>query len=144
MKKLKLALILMAGICAADFGFAQVGINTTTPLSTLDINGNLSVKTITLNGSGSKTLVSDGVYLSLNPLANDQEFQLPSPITYPGRVYMLRNINDTYTAKLTTAAANFFFKGYTTGGVNTIYMYDNHYRTLLVVSDGSNWTLFEY
>ena len=73
----------------------------------------------------------------------DEEFQLPSPITYPGRIYYLRNINNTNTAKLTTAAANFFFKGYTTGGVGTIYMYDNHYRTLMVVSDGSNWTVFE-
>ena len=128
---------------ACIYAFSQVGINTTSPLSTLDINGNLSVKAITLNGSGSTTLISDGVYISLNPQATDQEFQLPSPITYPGRVYFLRNINNANTAKLSTAAANFFFKGYSTGGVGTIYMYDNHYRTLIVVSDGSNWTVFE-
>ncbi len=124
-------------------GYAQVGINTTTPLSTLDVNGNLSVKTLTLNGSGSVTLINDGVYVSVNPQATDQEFQLPSPITYPGRIYFLRNINNTNTAKLTTAAGNFFFKGLTSGGVNTLYMYDNHYRTLLVISDGSNWTVYE-
>ena len=128
---------------ACIYAFSQVGINTTSPLSTLDINGNLSVKAITLNGSGSTTLISDGVYSTLNPQATDQEFQLPSPITYPGRVYFLRNINNANTAKLSTAAANFFFKGYSTGGVGTIYMYDNHYRTLIVVSDGSNWTVFE-
>ncbi|WP_264520132.1 hypothetical protein [Flavobacterium sp. N1994] len=144
MNKLKLILILIVVFCTANFGFAQVGINTTTPLSTLDINGNLSVKTITLTGSSSATLINDGVYISVNPQATDQEFQLPSPITYPGRVYMIRNINNTITAKLTTAAANFFFKGLTSGGVNSIYMYDNHYRTLLIVSDGSNWTVFEY
>lgn len=144
MKKLKLALILMTAFSGLNYGFAQVGINTTTPLSTLDINGNLSVKTVTLIGSNSATPINDGVYISVNPQATDQEFQLPSPITYPGRVYMIRNINNTITAKLTTAAANFFFKGLTSGGVNTIYMYDNHYRTLLVVSDGSNWTVFEY
>ena len=143
MNKLKFLIILIAVICAHNFGFAQIGINTTTPLSTLDINGNLSVKAITLNGSGSTTLISDGVYISVNPQATDQEFQLPSPITYPGRVYFLRNINNANTAKLSTAAANFFFKGYATGGVGTIYMYDNHYRTLIVVSDGSNWTVFE-
>lgn len=143
MNKLKFLMILIALVCTANSGFAQVGINTTTPLSTLDINGNLSVKVLTLNGSGSITAISDGVYISLNPLATDQEFQLPSPITYPGRIYYLRNINNTNTAKLTTAAANFFFKGYTTGGVGTIYMYDNHYRTLMIISDGSNWTVFE-
>ncbi len=143
MNKLKFYFTMIACIFACIYTFSQVGINTTSPLSTLDINGNLSVKAITLNGSGSTTLISDGVYISLNPQATDQEFQLPSPITYPGRVYFLRNINNANTAKLSTAAANFFFKGYSTGGVGTIYMYDNHYRTLIVVSDGSNWTVFE-
>lgn len=143
MIKLKLSLILIAAVCSANSGFAQVGINTTSPLSTLDINGNLSVKVITLIGSSSTMPITDGIYISVNPQATDQEFQLPSPIAYPGRIYYLRNINNTNTAKLTTAAAIFFFKGYTTGGVGTIYMYDNHYRTLMVVSDGSNWTVFE-
>ena len=143
MNKLKFSMILIAVVCTANSGFAQVGINTTNPQSTLDINGNLSVKVITLNGSGSTTLISDGVYISVNPQAADQEFQLPSPITYPGRIYILRNINNTNTAKLTTAAANFFFKGTTTLGTTTLYMYDNHYRTLIVISDGSNWTVYE-
>jgi hypothetical protein len=129
--------------CLALNGFSQVGINTVMPLSTLDINGNLSVKTLTLIGSSSVTSISDGVYLSLSPQATDQEFQLPSPITYPGRVYIVRNISNTNTAKLTTIAGNFFFKGYTTGGVNTIYMYDNHYRTMIIISDGSNWTIYD-
>ncbi len=143
MIKLKLILILIPALCAVNFGMAQVGINTDQPLSTLDINGNLSVKVITLNGSNSTTFISDGVYLSLNPQADDQEFQLPSPITYPGRIYYLRNINNDNTAKLTTAAGNFFFKPLTSGGVGTIYMYDNHYRTFMVISDGSNWTVFD-
>lgn len=139
----KQIIILALLYCCSQAGFSQVGINTTTPLSTLDINGNLSVKAITLVGSGSATLLNDGVYISLNPQATDQEFQLPSPITYPGRIYYLRNINNTNTAKLTTAAGNFFFKPLTSGGVNTIYMYDNHYRTIMVISDGSNWTVFD-
>jgi len=143
MNKLKLALILITAICAVTTGFAQVGINTTNPLSTLDINGNLSVKAITLNGSAAITPITDGVYISLNPLAMDQEFQLPSPLTYPGRIYYLRNINDTHTAKLTTSAGNFFFRPLTSGGVATIFMYDNHYRTFMVISDGSNWTVFD-
>jgi hypothetical protein len=49
--------------------FSQVGINTTTPMSTLDINGNLSLKTVTLNGNGTgnggiAVLIDDGVYIS--------------------------------------------------------------------------------
>ena len=143
MRILKQSFLFILLFCVCQNGFSQVGINTATPLSTLDINGNLSVKVVVLTGSASITNISDGVYLSLSPQATDQEFKLPSPIDYPGRVYILRNISNTNTAKLTTTAGNFFFKGLTSGGVNTIYMYDNHYRTILIVSDGSNWTVYD-
>ncbi len=123
----------------STFLYAQVGINTTTPLSTLDINGNLSVKTVTLTGSSTATLINDGVYISINPQATDQEFRLPSPITYPGRIYVVRNINNTITAKLTTAAGLLFPKNSTTGGAE-IYMYEGNLRTVIVISDGLNWT----
>jgi hypothetical protein len=126
----------------SSISFAQVGINTTTPLSTLDINGTLSVKHITLIGTPAITLINDGVYVSVDPRATDQEFKLPSPITYPGRIYILRNINDTFTAKLSTVAGNFFFRGLTTGGTPVIYMYDNNNRSIIAVSDGLNWTIF--
>ena len=139
MNKLKLLLILIAVVCTADFGFAQVGINTVNPLSMLDINGNMSVKVLTLTGSGSATLISDGVYISINPQATDQEFQLPNPVTYPGRMYIIRNINNTITAKLTTAAGLLFPKNSTTGSAQ-IYMYEGNLRTVTVISDGSNWT----
>ena len=138
MNKLKLRLILIAVVCTVNFGFAQVGINTTNPLSMLDINGNMSVKVLTLTGSGSATLISDGVYVSINPQATDQEFQLPNPVTYPGRMYIIRNINNTIT-KLTTAGGLLFPKNSTTGSPE-IYMYEGNLRTVTVVSDGSNWT----
>lgn len=139
MNKLKLRLILIAVVCTVNFGFAQVGINTTNPLSMLDINGNMSVKVLTLTGSGSATLISDGVYVSINPQATDQEFQLPNPVTYPGRMYIIRNINNTITAKLTTAGGLLFPKNSTTGSPE-IYMYEGNLHTVTVVSDGSNWT----
>lgn len=120
---------------------SQVGINTVTPLSTLDINGNLSVKVITLVGSGSITNISDGVYISINPQAIDQEFKLPSAITYPGRMYFIRNINNIFTAKLSSAGGILFPKESTTGSPE-IYMYEGHLRSIIVVSDGSNWTYY--
>ena len=128
-------------LCFIQSGFSQVGINTTAPLSMLDINGNLSVKTITLTGSSSATLISDGVYISLNPQATDQEFQLPSAITFPGRIYIIRNIQNATTAKLTSAGGMFFPKN-STGGSAQIYMYENNSRSIIVISDGANWTYF--
>jgi hypothetical protein len=143
MKSLLRIVFLILFLTVFDNSFSQVGINTTTPLSTLDVNGTLSVKHITLIGTPAITLINDGVYISVDPRATDQEFKLPSPITYPGRVYILRNINDTFTAKLTTVAGNFYFKGSTLVGVtNTIYMYENNNRTMIIVSDGLNWTVF--
>ncbi len=139
MNKLKLILILVVVVCTANFGFAQVGINTTDPQSTLDINGNLSVKVLTLTGSGSTTLISDGVYISINPQATNQEFQLPSAVAFPGRMYFIRNINNTYTAKLISAAGMLFPKNSTTGSTE-IYMYEGNLRTVTVISDGINWT----
>ena len=48
MKNLKQMLLIIVFGCFFQSGFSQVGINTTTPLSTLDINGNLNVKEIGL------------------------------------------------------------------------------------------------
>ena len=142
MNKLKLIMILITALLSVNFGLAQVGINTSNPLSTLDINGNLSVKTITLVGSGSATDISDGVYISVNPQATDQEFRLPSAVAFPGRVYIIRNINNTTTAMLTSAAGLLFPKGSTTGSTQ-IYMYEGNRRSVIVISDGSNWTYFD-
>lgn len=123
---------------------AQVGINTTNPLSTLDINGNLSVKTVTINGNGSgnggaSVAISDGVYISLLPVATDDKFQLPSPASFPGRIYIIRNIQNTVTAQLISTSGMFFPKNSTTGS-SQLYMYEGNLRTVIVISDGVNWT----
>ena len=129
-------------MAAVNLGWAQVGINTSSPLSTLDINGNLSVKTVTLTGSGSATPISDGVYISIVPQATDQEFRLPSAVAFPGRIYIVRNIQNTVTAKLTSSGGLLFPKGSTTGS-NEIYMHEGNKRSIIVISDGSNWTYFD-
>lgn len=123
----------------SQFAFSQVGINTIVPLSTLDINGNLSLKVVNLTGSAAPTLINDGVYISINPLATDQEFKLPSAVLFPGRIYIIRNIQNAITAKLTSTAGNLFPKNSTTG-TTEIYMYEGNLRTITIISDGLNWT----
>lgn len=134
--------LLLIGCCSFFIEVqSQVGINTITPLSTLDVNGNLSVKVVNLTGSAAPTDISDGIYISLIPLVTDQVFRLPDPVLYPGRMYVVRNIQNFITAALTTSNGLLFFKG-TTTGTGTIYMYENNNRTLIVISDGNNWTVF--
>jgi len=133
--------ILLLFCCFSIFAFGQVGINTTNPLSTLDINGNLSLKTVTLVGSASPTLIEDGVYISIQPLVTDQEFRLPNAANFPGRIYIIRNIQNSITARLTSSGGMLFPKNSTTG-MTDVYMFENSNRTLIVVSDGFNWTFF--
>ena len=139
--------IFLAFLLVSSLSFSQVGINTTNPLSTLDINGNLSVKTVTLNGTdtgglGTATLINDGVYISVRPLRTDDKFQLPDPRLVPGRVYIIRNIQNSVTAQLTTASELLFPKNSTTGSTY-IYMYGGTRRTVIVISDGLNWTYID-
>lgn len=138
---------------------AQVGINTTNPQSTLDINGNLSIKVVSLNGgpSGAATVIDDGVYLSLTPTSSNIEFILPDATLVPGRIYILRNVSDTENALIYTFGSDAipgngveFFRGdgRTSLGANTPVTMtpdtagDNNdpNKTLIFVSDGVNWT----
>ena len=106
MKKIILILVL-------TFGYnlnAQVGVGTTTPRSTLDVNGNLSVKVVSLNGgpSGNATEIDDGVYINLTPTVGNLEFILPEADEFPGRIYILRNISDTEIAQIYSFDGSFF------------------------------------
>jgi uncharacterized membrane protein len=127
---------------------AQVGINTTNPQSTLDINGDLSLKVVSLNGgpSGLRTLIDGGVYFNLTPAPGSADFELPNPTMLPGRIYILRNITDTETAYILTQGAGvLFFAGHSTSGTGVVNMTTNvaegsANKTLIFISDGANWT----
>lgn len=142
--------MLIAFMISSIIGFSQVGIGTTTPQSTLDINGNLSVKHVTLIGSAVPSLIDDGVYISIQPTVNDQDFELPDPRTIPGRIYIIRNIADTINADVTMDATALgdgvlFFAGDSSTGyagpVNMDTGLGGGHRTksLIFISDGANW-----
>lgn len=142
---------LVAIICLVfnlQYLHAQVGINTIEPKSTLDINGNLSLKTIgiptALNGgpSGSATAINDGVYISLTPLSGAPEFYIPNAATVPGRIYIFRNISTSVTAQIYAVGPSLFFakdSATTTGGVLNLPP-TGILKTAIVISDGQNWT----
>ena len=136
-------------VLICGFSQAQVGINTPTPLSMLDINGNLSIKALgispTLNGgpSGIATPIDDGVYISLSPLAGSVEFIVPNAALVPGRIYILRNISNSITAELYSFGGQFFAKDSNTASSSPLYLPSNAIlKTIILVSDGQNWTYF--
>lgn len=149
-------LYLIVFIFSAQLVVSQVGINTLVPLSTLDINGNLSVKEIGIinsnvlssavfNGgpSGSATPINDGVYISLTPTTGNQEFILPNAINVPGRIYFLRNISNSVNALIYTFGGSFFSKDSSTATPTPLLMpFNAILKTVIVVSDGQHWTYF--
>ena len=62
-------IVLIVSLFCTLMSFSQVGIGTTTLQSTLDINGNLSLKVVSLNGGpgGAATVIDDGTYINLTP-----------------------------------------------------------------------------
>lgn len=129
-------------------GFSQVGINTDTPLSMLDINGNLSLKVVNYNGGpgGNATPIDDGIYLNLEPSAGNLEFILPDAATLPGRIYILRNISDANDAQIYSFGGQFFAGNSNGASLAPIIMEHlggggtSDTKTLIFISDGINWT----
>ncbi|MBT8324335.1 MAG: hypothetical protein KJO96_03470 [Winogradskyella sp.] len=130
-------------------GNAQVGINTDDPKSTLDVNGNLSLKVVTLNGGpgGSAMAIDDGTYINLSPTTGNVEFILPDATAYPGRIYIMRNISDTETALIYSLGGSFFPGDSRVATAAPISMTPDVAgdagdvtKTLIYVSDGVNWT----
>ncbi|MEM5563813.1 hypothetical protein WNY78_01795 [Psychroserpens sp. AS72] len=149
-------IVLIVTFLSSIMSFAQVGIGTITPQSTLDINGNLSVKVVPYNGGpgGSATIIDDGIYLNLTPTAGNIEFILPDATTVPGRVYIVRNISDTIDAVMYSFGfvagqgngVEFFPGDSRVSGKSVIMSADigndggDPTKTLMFISDGSNWT----
>ena len=141
MKRLSLLCALLLPV----FMFAQVGINTNDPQSTLDINGTLSVKHTKLEPTDATLQdIDDGVYFSIDPFSSGQQFRLPDATAYPGRIYILRNIDNTNDASIITLGTGVeFFAGdnSTTGTANVTLSGANvTTKTLIFISDGENWT----
>ena len=135
-------------------GFSQVGINTNTPLSTLDIYGNLTIKEVgianaNVSGSGplnggpnaSKTAISDGIYISLTPTSGNTDFVLPDAVANPGRIYILRNISNSVNAYIYSNGGSFFAKDSSGATSAPVTMpFNSLLKTIIFISDGANWT----
>ncbi|WP_204344017.1 hypothetical protein [Psychroserpens algicola] len=149
-------IVVLVILLCSGMSFSQVGIGTTDPRSTLDINGNLSLKVVDYNGGpgGSATVIDDGIYLNFTPTAGNVEFILPDATTVPGRVYIVRNISNAvdaviYSFGFVAGPGNGveFFPGDSRVSSKSVTMTadvgndgGDRTKTLMFISDGSNWT----
>ena len=126
----------------------NTGIGTTAdPKSTLEVDGNIAVGLsmgIAGGAAGSPTsLTNSKYYLGLQPAdAVNNNYQLPDAAAYPGRTYIIRNNSSTNTAELSTAGGLLFPGSSSTGGTNYTLQTTTSVKSVMVVSDGTNWSIF--
>lgn len=113
---------------------AQIGIGTTTPNSTLDVRGSLSLNyraftTSTTVASTDNTLIFTGTTAST--------VTLPDATTCTGRQYTLKNISATIPLPVVTIAT---VSSQTIDGVST-WLLDDPNEIVSIISNGSNWNV---
>ena len=126
---------------------AKVGVGALTPLSTLDVNGNLSLKVVSLNGgpAASRTPIVDGIYLKLRPSSGSDEFIVENATSVPGRYYIIRNVTSHTNAKIYSNGGWFYPANSESGYSGPLIMpFNATLKTLILISDGANWTYFGF
>lgn len=131
---MKNRIILLALLIVSLPVLAQVGIGTTTPNSTLDVRGALSLNFRTFTGDISITETDNT--LLFNGSANATVI-LPSATTCIGRSYHIKN--GSVTAPLPIVTIN-TVNSETIDGSSS-YSLDESYEAVSVISDGTNWVV---
>ncbi|MFN8244028.1 MAG: hypothetical protein U0X40_08255 [Ferruginibacter sp.] len=126
----------------------KVGIATASPNSTLHVDGTVAVGLtmgVTGGPSGSPaSLANAKYYIGLSPAdGTNNYYQLPSPVSVPGRQYIIRNNSSADAAILTTAAGLFFPGNSSVGGSSYTLNAGSSVKTVMVISDGVNWTILK-
>jgi hypothetical protein len=126
--------VLCLTIILASNVYAQVGIGTISPLSTLDVRGSFSgnYRSFTANTTASSTdyaLAFTGTTAS--------SLTLPDATTCTGRIYLLKNANTAGVTPLVTVITT---SSQTIDGASS-YLLDQHDESVMVTSNGTNWNV---
>ena len=90
-----------------------------------------------------KIITTQNSYLGLSPAGANIYYQLPNPATCPGRIYYVRNNDNSVNAQLGTVAG-FICPGSSNclgAGAYLQLNSNSPSKTLICISDGINWTV---
>jgi len=123
----------------STIGIGKVGVNTRTPLSTLQVNGSVSVKVFTVTTA--TYTVADNDYIIRADGSVSQTITLPSAVAFPGRLLIIRYGGTT--AAWTPTYFNVVTNGTDKIGPNIVVAPTatsvSGQPTLNLFSDGVNW-----
>lgn len=110
--------------------YAQMGVGTSTPNSTLDVRGSLSIGYRTFSAATSAAATDHTlVFTGTTPIS----LTLPNATTCTGRFYLVKNASSNSSAlTLTTTSSQ------TIDGLSS-WVLSQQYKTVKVVSNGTNW-----
>lgn len=131
---MKNRIILLALLIVSLPVLAQVGIGTTTPNSTLDVRGALSLNFRTFNSDISITETDNTLLFKGSA---DATVILPSAATCIGRSYHIKNGSTSDPLPVVTVTT---VNDETIDGLGT-YVLDEAYEAVSVISDGTNWVV---
>lgn len=113
---------------------AQIGIGTTSPTSTLDVRGSLSLNYRSFTASTTATSTDNTLLFTGTSAAT---VTLPDATTCAGRLYSIKNASITSPVPVLTVASS---SSQTIDGSSALLLSSNK-SIVTVVSDGSNWNI---
>lgn len=125
----------------------KVGIATSSPNSTLHVDGNVAIGLSFPAGGpvgAPVSLINSKSYVGVLPAnATDNYYQLPDPTLYPGRMYIIRNNSVTFQANITTAAGSLIPGSSSVVASTYTLNTEGSPKTVMCISDGVNWTVMK-
>lgn len=127
-----IALILCSCAISAN---AQIGIGTTSPTSTLDVRGSLSLNYRSFTSSTTAASTDNTLLFTGTSAAT---VTLPDATTCAGRVYAIKNTSTASPLPVLTIATT---SSQTIDGSTASWLLNDSKEILTVVSDGANWII---
>lgn len=132
MKKIRTTLI---AILCACYSFAQVGVGTTSPNTTLDVRGSLALNNRSFSTTSENVLTTDFSLLFNGSSACT--LTLPDASTCNGRIIQIKNTKTGTVPVLTVTPV----AAQTIDGQSS-WLLDDPNESVSLVSNGSNWVIF--